>query len=144
MARIQVGESFSMAMDSLWSSKLRTFLTTLGIVWGTVAVALLLAFGEGLHRHQVESFAGLGDHIVIAWPSRTSLPYKGLAKGRPVRLDDSDMAFVEQQVEVDDVNLRAFREEIPHEVKPARRDRFSITGWFRLNTSSPDRVDPPR
>jgi SM-20-related protein len=35
-------------------------------------------------------------------------------------------------------------EEIPHEVKPARRDRYSVTGWFRLNSSSPDRVDPPR
>jgi SM-20-related protein len=35
-------------------------------------------------------------------------------------------------------------EEIPHEVKPARRDRFSVTGWFRVNASSPDRVDPPR
>jgi SM-20-related protein len=35
-------------------------------------------------------------------------------------------------------------EEMPHEVKPARRDRFSVTGWFRLNASSPERVDPPR
>ena len=35
-------------------------------------------------------------------------------------------------------------EEIPHEVRPAKRDRYSITGWFRLNSSSPDRVDPPR
>lgn len=35
-------------------------------------------------------------------------------------------------------------EEFPHEVKPARRDRFSVTGWFRLNASSPERVDPPR
>lgn len=35
-------------------------------------------------------------------------------------------------------------EEIPHEVKPARRDRYSVAGWFRLNSSSPDRVDPPR
>jgi len=35
-------------------------------------------------------------------------------------------------------------EEIPHEVKPAQRDRYSVTGWFRLNSSSPDRVDPPR
>ena len=35
-------------------------------------------------------------------------------------------------------------EEIPHEVRPARRDRFSITGWFRLNSSLPDRIDPPR
>lgn len=35
-------------------------------------------------------------------------------------------------------------EEMPHKVKPALRDRHSVTGWFRLNGSSPDRVDPPR
>jgi SM-20-related protein len=35
-------------------------------------------------------------------------------------------------------------EEMPHEVLPAQRDRYSVTGWFRLNSSSPDRVDPPR
>lgn len=35
-------------------------------------------------------------------------------------------------------------EEIPHEVRPARRDRYSVAGWFRLNGSSPHRVDPPR
>ena len=35
-------------------------------------------------------------------------------------------------------------EDFPHEVLPAQRDRYSIAGWFRLNTSSSDRVDPPR
>lgn len=35
-------------------------------------------------------------------------------------------------------------EEIPHEVKPAQRDRLSVTGWFRLNSSVPERIDPPR
>ncbi len=35
-------------------------------------------------------------------------------------------------------------EEFPHEVLPARRDRYSIAGWFRLNTSTAARVDPPR
>jgi SM-20-related protein len=35
-------------------------------------------------------------------------------------------------------------EEVPHEVRPARRDRYSVTGWFRLNSSSAERVDPPR
>ena len=34
-------------------------------------------------------------------------------------------------------------EEFPHEVLPARCDRYSIAGWFRLNTSSTERVDPP-
>ncbi|PID43083.1 MAG: 2OG-Fe(II) oxygenase [Proteobacteria bacterium] len=35
-------------------------------------------------------------------------------------------------------------EEFPHEVLPADRERYSIAGWFRINTSSDSRVDPPR
>lgn len=35
-------------------------------------------------------------------------------------------------------------EEFPHEVLPARRNRYSIAGWFRVNTSSQEKVDPPR
>ena len=34
-------------------------------------------------------------------------------------------------------------EEFPHEVLKTNRDRFSIAGWFRLNSSSTERVDPP-
>lgn len=30
----------------------------------------------------------------------------------------------------------------PHEVLPADQDRFSIAGWFRVNTSSTKRIDP--
>ncbi|WNO10777.1 2OG-Fe(II) oxygenase [Teredinibacter sp. KSP-S5-2] len=35
-------------------------------------------------------------------------------------------------------------EEFPHEVLPAKRDRYSIAGWFRVNTSVAERVDPPQ
>lgn len=35
-------------------------------------------------------------------------------------------------------------EEFPHEVLPASRDRYSIAGWFRLNTSINNNIDPPR
>lgn len=34
-------------------------------------------------------------------------------------------------------------EEFPHEVLPAKRDRHSIAGWFRLNTSTANNIDPP-
>tara|TARA_R110001599_G_scaffold353459_1_gene592387 strand:+ start:84981 stop:85643 length:663 start_codon:yes stop_codon:yes gene_type:complete len=34
-------------------------------------------------------------------------------------------------------------EDFEHEVLPARRDRFSIAGWFRLNSSGTLRADPP-
>lgn len=35
-------------------------------------------------------------------------------------------------------------EDFPHCVLPARQDRYSIAGWFRVNTSSGKRADPPR
>ncbi len=31
-----------------------------------------------------------------------------------------------------------------HEVLPSQRDRFSLTGWFRLNASISGIIDPPR
>ncbi len=34
-------------------------------------------------------------------------------------------------------------EEFPHEVLPAKRDRYSVAGWYRINTSTRDYADPP-
>lgn len=35
-------------------------------------------------------------------------------------------------------------EEFPHEVLPASQLRYSIAGWFRVNNSSLNQIDPPR
>lgn len=35
-------------------------------------------------------------------------------------------------------------EEFLHEVLPANRERYSIAGWFRLNNSIANNIDPPR
>lgn len=34
-------------------------------------------------------------------------------------------------------------EEIPHEVLAASRDRYSVAGWFRINDTLDNRLDPP-
>src|SRR6476620_1615554 len=82
----------------LKSEKLRTFLTIFGIVWGTVAISLMLAFGTGLHKHLIVATAGLGDRIVIAWPGLTSVPYEGLGKGRRIRVTEEDLAAIRSDV----------------------------------------------
>jgi putative ABC transport system permease protein len=82
----------------LKAQRMRTVLTTLGIVWGTAAVSLLLAFGQGLHQQLLKQQAGIGWGIVISWPSQTSMPFEGLGKGRRIRLDDDDMALIRQRV----------------------------------------------
>jgi putative ABC transport system permease protein len=81
-------------LRDLRSQKMRTFMTTFGIVWGTTAVSLLLAFGQGFHEQIYKNSAGLGENICIAWPSRTSLPFQGLGKGRRIRLDEDDMQLI--------------------------------------------------
>lgn len=81
----------------LLSQRLRTFLTAFGIVWGTLAVSLLLAFGNGIHRQQIKSIAGLGDRIVIAWPMRTSKPYEGIGKGRRIRMSEADIEYLKKK-----------------------------------------------
>lgn len=35
-------------------------------------------------------------------------------------------------------------EEFPHEVLAASRDRYSVAGWYRVNSSTSAKVDPPR
>ncbi|HEY3054998.1 MAG TPA: ABC transporter permease [Thermoanaerobaculia bacterium] len=81
------------------SEKLRTFLTVFGIVWGTVAISLMLAFGTGLHKQLIKSTAGLGDRIIIGWPGLTSIPYEGLGKGRRVRITEDDLEAARKQTE---------------------------------------------
>ena len=81
-------------LRDLRTQKMRTLMTTFGIVWGTTAVSLLLAFGQGFHEQIYKSSAGLGENICIAWPSRTSIPYQGLGKGRVIRMDEGDMELI--------------------------------------------------
>lgn len=81
----------------LRSQKLRTFLTTCGIVWGTIAVSLLLAFSDAFHERMRRNQAGIGRGIVINWPSMTSIPYQGLGKGRPIRLDEEDIELIRRR-----------------------------------------------
>ncbi len=78
--------------------KMRTALTLFGIVWGTVSVALLVAFGEGLEKRIRKNQRGLGENIVIAWPSRTSLPWQGLGKGRRIRLTEEDLETLRKEI----------------------------------------------
>jgi putative ABC transport system permease protein len=78
--------------------KLRTLLTLFGITWGTVSVSLLVAFGEGLEARIRKNQRGLGENIVIAWPSRTSIPYQGLGKGRQVRVNAEDLDALQREI----------------------------------------------
>ena len=66
MARINIGESFAMSMGSLWSSKLRTFLTLLGIIIGVLTIIAVVSIIQGLNNYVYTkmSFFGANDFSV--------------------------------------------------------------------------------
>jgi putative ABC transport system permease protein len=80
------------------SQKLRTFLTIFGIIWGTIAVVLLLGFGVGLGRQLKKSFHGMGEGLLIIFPGRTSVPFQGLNKGRQIRLREDDAFLLQREI----------------------------------------------
>jgi putative ABC transport system permease protein len=65
---------------------LRTALTLSGVVWGTFSVILLIAFGDSVAKAQIKRFHGMGQGIILAFPSRTTLAWQGFLKGKPVRV----------------------------------------------------------
>jgi putative ABC transport system permease protein len=74
--------------------KKRAFLTIASIAWGTVAILLLLAFGEGLKRQLDKNRRAMGENIAVLWPGETTKAFKGLPPGRPIRPRVDDLEFI--------------------------------------------------
>ena len=66
MARVNLGESFSMSIGSLWANKLRTFLTLLGIIIGVLTIIAVVSVIQGLNKYVYTkmSFYGANDFSV--------------------------------------------------------------------------------
>ena len=72
----------------------RAVLTVAAIAWGTVAIVMLLAFGEGLKLQMMKGRRGMGENIAVWWPGETSKVWEGLPTGRPIRPIMDDVAFL--------------------------------------------------
>ncbi len=73
-------------------------LTVLGVVWGTLAITILLAFTESILHAVRQAEQGVGPGLVVVREGATSLPYEGLPPGQPVRLSAADVEAVRAEV----------------------------------------------
>lgn len=74
-------EIIKMALHSFSTNKLRTFLTTLGIIIGVAAVITLMSLGEGTKASIERQFTSLGSNLLTVSPRfRRGL---GLVRGAP-------------------------------------------------------------
>ena len=85
-----IREIIKQTLAALWETKLRSFLTMFGIVWGITSVILLVGLGIGFSIDQHKRMAGLGTDIAICFGGKTAMPSGGYAAGRDIRLNVSD------------------------------------------------------
>lgn len=57
-------QSFQMAISNIWSRKIRSLLTMLGIIIGVVAVIVIIGLGNGLETYMVDSFQSMGTDLL--------------------------------------------------------------------------------
>ena len=72
----------------------RAVLTVAAIAWGTVAILMLLSFGQGLRDQLVRGKHGMGENLAVWWPGETTKTWEGLPQGRAIRPRMDDIAYL--------------------------------------------------
>jgi len=85
-------QSFKLALQSIRRSKMRAFLTMLGIIIGVGAVTVIVGMGNGMTNYISDSFESMGTNLVTA-------SIQGRGTSRTVDVDDM-YALVEKNPDV--------------------------------------------
>jgi SM-20-related protein len=95
------------------------------------------------YKTHVDAFKGQANRV-LSVVLYLNLEWSADDGGEMVLYSDQDPQCVLETIQPLGGTLAVFlSEDFPHEVLPTRRDRYSIAGWYRVNTSSTLRVDPP-
>ncbi len=71
--------------------KTRSIMALFGIVWGTVAVVLLLSLGNGFYRENLRNMQGFADGTLVFSRGSTSMPYHGTLPGQTIKFKINDI-----------------------------------------------------
>jgi putative ABC transport system permease protein len=89
-------EIFKQTISALWDTKLRSFLTMFGIIWGITSVILLVGLGIGFGIDQRNHLKSIGTDIAICFGGKTAMPSGGYAAGRDIALTIDDAIAIQQ------------------------------------------------
>lgn len=78
---MNIGVNFWLALKSLATSKMRAFLTMLGIIIGVAAVIIIMSLGSGMQNMMTEAFEELGTNTI-------SVSLMGRGSSRTVTVND--------------------------------------------------------
>jgi len=93
------------ALADFKRNKVRTFLTSLGIMIGVLSVVMLIALGLGLKNYLKQQFESLGANLLIVMPG-SGLSEGGIASFGPgaiggIKFDEKDVANLKRINDVD-------------------------------------------
>ena len=94
---LSIFEVVTMAVEALWSNRLRTGLTMLGVIIGISAVIAITSVGQGVQRATEQQLQGLGTNVmqVFAGAARTGNVSQGTGSATTLTWEDAQ-AIAEQ------------------------------------------------
>ena len=84
--------------STLRSNKLRTFMTAFGVFWGIFMLIVMMGAGNGLSNAVFEGFQDFATNSAFIWTRPTTMPYKGLPRGRWWMFDNDDMKALRDNI----------------------------------------------
>ncbi|MBK8810094.1 MAG: ABC transporter permease [Acidobacteria bacterium] len=88
-----LGENFRMAIVTLWQNKLRSFLTILGVVIGTITTIVIAAFVSGIDARVSKEIEAFGSNSIYAFkfdPGFNINPSMEERTRKPLKEEDAD------------------------------------------------------
>lgn len=96
------------------------------------------------YKKHVDAFRGQANRV-LSLVAYLNPEWSAADEGEMVLYSNADEHLEIARVQPRMGTLAIFlSEEFPHEVRPAKRTRYSIAGWYRVNASNHNRVDPPQ
>lgn len=121
-------------MSALKKNKMRTFLTAFGVFWGIFMLIIMLGAGNGLRNGVTSDFGDFATNSVFMWTRTTTIPYKGLPRGRNFNFKNDDIEALRK--EIPEIQILSPRtqggdsQEGNNVVKGTKSGTFSIMGDF--------------
>jgi len=84
--------------STLKSNKLRTFMTAFGVFWGILMLVIMMGSGNGLRNAVFDGFQDFATNSAFIWTRQTSIPYKGLPRGRNWLFNNEDMKALKENL----------------------------------------------
>lgn len=121
---------FNEILATISKNRSRSLLTGFGVFWGMMILLALVAVGDSLRSAVWSHVKGFATNSVFIGTSTTSLPYKGLQKGRQWDIVNSDLPVLRREApSADIISAVSFKGEWDNNVRYGdRKGSYSIIG----------------